>query len=103
MQLHGEIVPTLSEREWHAVSDALIDAAACGCRGIGTPTVVGRVLRTVFPTPPVEALADPRREALRRFVCETRRAGRKSDAHEPLLATYGFNTQQIAALALLSA
>ena len=56
--------PILTAHEPAAVSVALQDAGRSGLRGIG---------RFVFGTRRPTPLADPRLEAVRRFVCDTRR------------------------------
>src|ERR1700712_4187729 len=95
-------VPSLNDLEWQAVSAALNGASTCGCSGIVKPTVVGKVLRTIFHVKPAEPLADPKLEAVRRLVCETRQRTGHADVHEAALAAHGYNNSQIAALALLS-
>jgi hypothetical protein len=102
MNTQANTVPTLNHLEWQAVSVALNDAATCGCGGIAKPTVVTRVLRTVFHAKAVQPLADPKLEAVRRFVCETKQRGQSGGMNMSALAEHGYNARQIAALALLS-
>jgi hypothetical protein len=97
--------PVLSQTEWAAVSVAFQDAAACGCtaaRATEKPSLLGRVADTLFgarrPTP----LADPRLEAIRQFVCTTRRQRQPATHLVPVLADHGFNPAQIEAIALLA-
>ncbi len=97
--------PELSQTEWAAVSVAFQDAAACGCTAVPAtdrPSLFGRVADTLFgarrPTP----LANPRLEAIRQFVCTTRRQRRPAEDLVPVLADHGFNPAQIQAIALLS-
>jgi hypothetical protein len=102
MSTLADTVPTLNALEWQAVSVALKDAATCGCGGIDKPTVITRVLRTVFQGKPVQPLADPKLEAVRRFVCEAKLRGHRAGVSASALAAHGYNGRQIAALALLS-
>jgi len=98
------IAPRLSRTDWQAVSVALNDAAQCGCGEVtGKPGAVGRLLGALTGNAPRPPLADPRLEAIRRFVCATRRGRRPADAHVPGLIAQGFSRDQIDALALLSA
>lgn len=82
--------PVLNAREWSAVADALREADACGCAS------------PLFRKRDVQALTDSRREAVRRFVCTTRR--RRAPARDLAdgLSSHGFNPAQIDAIALLS-
>ncbi|UYY78470.1 hypothetical protein [Sphingomonas sp. R1] len=97
--------PELSQIEWAAVSVAFQDAAACGCTAVSAtvrPSLLGRMADTLFgarrPTP----LADPRLEAIRQFVCATRRHRTPAADLVPALADHGFNPAQIEAIALLA-
>jgi hypothetical protein len=97
--------PELSQTEWAAVSVAFQDAAACGCSAVPAterPSLLGRVADTLFgarrPTP----LANPRLEAIRQFVCTTRRQRQPAAHLVPVLADHGFNPAQIEAIALLA-
>lgn len=98
--------PRLSRPEWAAVSLALIEADT----GAGAPAPepgsfrahVDRAMRlfTGIERPP--GLANPRLEAVRRFVCATRRRRRPAEEYVPELIAQGFSRTQIDALALLS-
>ena len=97
--------PQLSQTEWAAISVAFQDAAACGCAAVpGTDraSLLGRIADTLFgarrPTP----LANPRLEAIRQFVCTTRRQRKPAADLVPVLAGHGFNPAQIEAIALLA-
>ncbi|WP_010543030.1 hypothetical protein [Sphingomonas elodea] len=97
--------PVLSQTEWSAVSVAFQDAAACGCAALPAtdrPSLLGRVADALFgarrPTP----LANPRLEAIRQFVCTTRRQRKPAEHLVPVLADHGFNPAQIEAIALLA-
>ncbi|WP_294332836.1 hypothetical protein [uncultured Sphingomonas sp.] len=97
--------PQLSQIEWAAISVAFQDAADCGCSalsGTRSPSLLGRIADTLFglrrPTP----LANPRLEAIRQFVCITRRQRTPAADLVPMLADHGFNPAQIEAIALLA-
>jgi hypothetical protein len=94
--------PKLSPLEWQAVSLALKDAETCGCGRTDEPGLLGRLVQRIFPPVPVLPLANPRLEAVRRFVCETERQRRPAVEFAPALKGQGFNDRQIRALALLS-
>lgn len=86
--------PKLSRSEWAAVSSALAEVNNCGCG----PTRVGRLFRRKAAAP----LADPRREAVRAFVCEASARRAAPVTLSASLADHGFSDAQIRALALLS-
>lgn len=97
--------PILTTTEWAAVSVALQDAGRCGCAA--APADGGRrglraLGRFVFGNRKPTPLADPRLEAVRQFVCSSRR--RRSPVAELAapLAEHGFTRAQIDALGLLS-
>ena len=94
-------VPKLSRIEWQAVSIGLQDAAKCGCRDL--PRGISRLSRMLTGVEGPRPFADPRLEAVRNFVCATRRHRRRADEHAPALLEQGFSRAQIEALALLSA
>jgi hypothetical protein len=93
--------PQLSRDEWHAVAIALNDAAraplAAG-RGL-----LGRLYTALTGNAPLRPLADPRLEAIRAFVFQTRRRHALAEEQVPALLEHGFNCRQVKALALLSA
>ncbi|SFJ69106.1 hypothetical protein SAMN03159338_2194 [Sphingomonas sp. NFR04] len=97
--------PELSQTEWAAVSVAFRDAAACGCSAVAAtekPSLFGRVADTLFGTRRPTPLANPRLEAIRQFVCTTRRQRQPAAHLVPVLADHGFNPAQIEAIALLA-
>lgn len=98
--------PQLSNLEWSAVSIALNDAAKCGCSatsGGKGASFSSRFAEKVFgPSRLPNALADPKLEAIRRFVCATSRRRAPAVEFVAPLAAHGFNQAQIDALALLS-
>lgn len=93
--------PTLNDLEWQAVSVALKDATTCGCGDAAEPGAITRVIRAIFGIKPAQPLADPKLEAVRRFVCLAKIQGRV-DAQRTALSAHGYNSRQIAAIALLS-
>lgn len=101
----SSIQPVLSGSEWAAVSVALRDAQRCGCAAEAANTRPGalrRAVRFVFGSRRPTPLADPRLEAIRRFVCASNRRRGPVDGLAALLAEHGFSTAQINALHLLS-
>ncbi|WP_333572292.1 hypothetical protein [Sphingomonas sp.] len=97
--------PELSKTEWAAVSVAFQDAAACGCVAVSAsarPSMLGRIADTLFGSRRPTPLADPRLEAIRQFVCTTRRQRKPAADLAPVLADHGFNPAQIEAIALLA-
>jgi hypothetical protein len=103
--MHAHATPELSRLEWSAVSVALQDAAKCDCaaaEAAGRRSVIGRSLELLVGSRRPNPLADPRLEAIRRFVCTTRRRRRPAAELAPALADHGFTAAQIDAIALLS-
>ena len=94
--------PTLSRSEWQAVSIAFKDAATCGCASTREPGRLRRIYGALTGNRPARPLADQRLEAIRSFVCTTRRSRRPADALVPVLRDQGFSPAQVDALALLS-
>lgn len=99
------IEPALTKTEWAAVAVAIQDAGRCGCAGEPAGRTgsflrgLGRLLfGATSPTP----FADPRLEAVRRFVCATHRRRAPSTELTQPLALHGFTPAQIDALGLLS-
>jgi len=95
--------PKLSRSDWQAVSIALHDAGSSRCGASGKRGIVGRLFTAVTGEEPARPLADPRLEAIRSFVCATRRTRRPAERFVPDLEAQGFSRDQIDALALLSA
>lgn len=95
--------PTLTDREWQAVSTALSDAGRQGCAAARPAGRFWRVLRGILGSRRSPAPADPRLEAIRSFVCEARRSRRVPEQQVPQLIAEGFNRDQAIALAMLAA
>jgi hypothetical protein len=100
-------LPDLSKTEWMAVSVAFQDAADCGCAIPPAPgsfrARLNKLARRLFGGEANTPLADPRLEALRRFVCTTRVKRRPVERYADNLMDQGFTRSQVDALALLSA
>lgn len=99
------IQPVLSSSEWAAVSVALKDAQRCGCTAEpanASPGALRRAVRFIFGSRRPTPLADPRLEAIRRFVCASSRRRDPVDGLAAPLAEHGFSTAQIDAIHLLS-
>lgn len=97
------VTPMLTRAEWQAVSIALKDADHCGrveTRPLGR---LSRLWTALTGNEPPRPLADPRLEALRRYVCAIRRRARQADAYVVELLDFGFNRAQLDAIRLLSA
>ncbi len=94
--------PQLSQAEWRAVAIALKDAEGCdhGDRPAAGP--IRKAIRWFTGTTPTNRLADPRLEAIRGFVCDTRRHRRVAERFVGALTEQGLNARQIDALALLT-
>ena len=98
--------PKLTNLEWSTVAIALNDANRCGCAPAvdsNSPSFPRRVAHAVFGrSQRPNALADPRLEAIRKFVCTTNRYRKPAAELAPSLAAQGFSQAQIDAIALLS-
>jgi hypothetical protein len=98
----AEHVPVLSDLEWKVVSLALREA---GQAVTGEPGPLARRLRALWRAvtgwEPKRPLADPRLEALRRFVC-TQRGRRDAADLAARLMGMGFTQNQLSAVTLLA-
>jgi hypothetical protein len=94
--------PTLSRSEWQAVSIAFKDAAHCGCSSAREPGTLRKIYSALTGNKPPRPLADDRLEAIRSFVCTTRRSRKPAEDLVPVLRNQGFSPAQVDALALLS-
>ncbi|PZU07500.1 hypothetical protein [Sphingomonas sp.] len=94
--------PSLSRSEWQAVSIAFNDAAQCGCASAREPGPLRRLYGALTGNRPPRPLADQRLEAIRSFVCTTRRSRKPAEDLVPTLRGQGFSPAQVDALALLS-
>ncbi len=96
---------TLSTTEWAAVAVALRDAERYG-RSAAPDMPPGRLVRlwrllSGAETP--RPLADPRLDAVRRFVCAARRHGVRARDLMPELLGHGFSPAQVEALRRVAA
>jgi hypothetical protein len=97
-------VPDLSQAEWQAVSIAIYDAANWGCIAPNKrPGLLGRLYVALTGNVPPRPLADSKLEAIRSFVCATRRRRKPATEYVAQLQAFGFNSRQVEALTLLSA
>ncbi|QJU59642.1 hypothetical protein HL653_19475 [Sphingomonas sp. AP4-R1] len=94
--------PTLSRSEWQAVSIAFNDAARCGCVATREPGALRKIYARLTGHHGPRPLANERLEAIRSFVCSTRRSRKPAEALVPVLHDQGFSPAQVDALALLS-
>jgi hypothetical protein len=99
--------PRLNREEWSVVRLALREAEQA-FRAI--PAAPGTIrakwqwlLRAATGIEPVHGLANPRLEALRRFILTTRRSRRIAEQLVPELLSEGFNRAEVEAIALLAA
>ena len=100
MQIQGQTeaaTPPLSALEWKVVSLAMREAGTGDSRRRGW---FGRMIDGTTGLRPKLPLADPRLEALRRFVCRVRD---RADVSElgPRLVELGFHPNQVSAVAML--
>lgn len=97
--------PDLSQNEWAAVAVALKDANDCGCATEPLPSEMGIVHRAfgaLFGARGRTPLADPRLEAIRRFVCASYRKRQPANEFAKPLEEHGFNSAQIEAMGRLA-
>ena len=106
MLLKTHEVPTLTDLEWQVVKVAMRDATAghlvAPTRRGSIADRLGRIYSFVTGIKPIAPLADPRLEALRRFVFVTRRTRVLAEAEVPGLLDLGFTRAQVVALATLA-
>jgi len=93
-------IPSLSALEWKVVSLAMREAGEAGHAGIGRGWLA-RLFGSAAGLRPKLPLADPRLEALRRFVCRLCDRADVSDL-KPRLIELGFHPGQISAVAMLA-
>jgi hypothetical protein len=96
---------TLSKTEWAAVTVALRDAERCGCSPAmdAAPGRLTRAWRWLSGAEAPRPLADPRLDAVRRFVCAARRQGGRVRDMVPELLGFGFSPAQVEALRRVAA
>jgi hypothetical protein len=98
--------PRLSRTEWSVVALALVEARKRDCSIPPRPgsfrAYAQRAAELLIGTQRSPGLANAKLEAVRRFVCETRRRRRAAEEFIPELLDHGFNAAQIEALTSLS-
>ena len=96
----------LSQTEWRAVTVALRDAEHFGtavARQVGQPEGgIARALRWLTGIEAPRPLADPRLDALRRFVWAARRRSARVRDMVPELMDFGYSPTQIEAIRLVA-
>ncbi|WBO23414.1 hypothetical protein [Sphingomonas abietis] len=97
--------PHLTTAEWQAVTVALRDAARFGCAAPqGKPEGrVSRLFRALTGIEQPRPLADPRLDAVRRFVCASRRNVARAREIASELMAMGYSRDQIEALRIVAA
>ena len=97
---------TLSQAEWQAVTVALRDAehfSAAAAHRAGEPeSIVARTVRWLTGIEAPRRLADPRLDAVRRFVWAARRHSTRVRDLVPELMGFGYSSAQIEALRLVA-
>ena len=97
--------PRLTTAEWQAVTVALRDVERFTCAAPASQREgrFSRLFRAVTGIEKPTALADPRLDAIRRFVCASRRnVARARDIAAELVA-FGYSRDQIEALRMVAA
>ncbi len=96
--------PHLTAAEWQAVTVALRDAEHLACGAEDKPE--GRLswlFRALTGIEQPRPLADPRLDAVRRFVCASRRNVARAREIAGELIAYGYSKDQIEALRIVAA
>jgi hypothetical protein len=95
--------PILTQIEWQAVAVALNDATRRPCGRVKrTEGPLARGLRWLTGVEAPRPLADPRLDAIRRFVCAARGGSARLRDFVPELKGFGYSTAQIEALRLVA-
>jgi hypothetical protein len=97
--------PNLSTAEWQAVAVALRDVERYPCltRAPGKEGRFSRLFRALTGIEEPRPLADPRLDAVRRFVCASRRNLARAREIASELADFGYSRDQIEALRIVAA
>lgn len=96
-------LPALSRHEWQAIAIALRDAESAGCAArAGSPGRIARLFHWLTGIEPRRPLANPRLEALRRYVCTLRRERHAPDHAIQTLIDLGYSRRQLDAIDLLA-
>jgi hypothetical protein len=105
MMIDIEAQPHLTNAEWQAVTVALRDAERFACAGsLEEPEGrLSRLFRSLFGIEQPRPLADPRLDAVRRFVCASRRNVARAREIASELIALGYSRDQIEALRIVAA
>lgn len=97
--------PHLTAAEWQAVAVALRDADrfACAAPGDAAEGALSRLFRAITGIERPRPLADPRLDAVRRFVCASRRNMARAREIAGELLALGYSRDQIEALRIVAA
>lgn len=96
--------PHLTTAEWQAVTVALRDAEHLSCGASSKPEGrLSRLFRAVTGIEQPRPLADPRLDAVRRFVCASRRNVVRAREVASELMVLGYSREQIEALRIVAA
>lgn len=95
--------PRLSHAEWRAVAVALRDVERFACAAPrGKEGRFQRLFRLLTGFEAPRPLADPRLEAVRRFVCASRRNVARAREIGAELVAFGYSPSQIEALRIVA-
>ncbi len=105
MMIDVQSQPHLSTAEWQAVTVALRDAErfACAAPKGAQEGRFSRLFRTLTGIERPRPLADPRLDAVRRFVCASRRNVSRAKDVAVELTAFGYSRDQIEALRIVAA
>jgi len=97
--------PRLTTAEWQAVTVALRDVERFACAApVGkAESRFARVFRALTGIEKPTPLADPRLDAIRRFVCASRRNVARAREVAAELVAFGYSRDQIEALRMVAA
>jgi hypothetical protein len=96
--------PHLTTAEWQAVTVALRDAEHLSCGASSKPEGrFSRLFRALTGIEQPRPLADPRLDAVRRFVCASRRNVARAREVASELIAMGYSREQIEALRIVAA
>ena len=105
MMIDVKSQPHLSTAEWQAITVALRDAERFACSA-PKDSAEGRMMRLFRMLTGIEKprpLADPRLDAVRRFVCASRRNVARAREIASELTAFGYSRDQIEALRIVAA
>lgn len=104
MMIDVKSQPHLSTAEWQAVTVALRDAERFACAAPkASEGRLSRLFRALTGIEKPRPLADPRLDAVRRFVCASRRNVARAKEVAIELTAFGYSRDQIEALRIVAA